>query len=235
ILSAIVFANSLPGSFVWDDEIQVVKNWRIRSFNYLPSAFTSAFWSFLGTEAESQSNFYRPVQTITYMVAYSLGGLSSAPYHALSLAYHVAASAFVYLICLELMFQPAIALAIAALFVTHPVHTEAVAWIAGIPDVACGAFYFGSVWLFLRYLKSRRASWLLGSCLMFFAALLAKEMAVTLPAFLLLLMFRDRARASTRETVVAGSSSRSLYWALSPFILVFGIYLLMRVAALGLL
>ena len=38
ILSAAVFANSLPGNFVWDDEIQVVKNWRIRSFENLPSA-----------------------------------------------------------------------------------------------------------------------------------------------------------------------------------------------------
>src|SRR5436309_85809 len=73
-LSLVAFANSLPGSFVWDDEIQVVKNWRIRSFGNLPSAFTSAFWSFLGTETESQTNFYRPVQTITYMLAYAVGG-----------------------------------------------------------------------------------------------------------------------------------------------------------------
>src|SRR6266850_1355618 len=246
-LSAVVFANSLPGSFVWDDEIQVVKNWRIRSFTYLPAAFTSAFWSFLGTEAESQSNFYRPVQTITYMAAYSLGGLSPAPYHALSLAYHVAASSLVYLICIELMFQPVIALAIAALFATHPVHTESVAWIAGIPDVACGAFYFGSVWLFLRYLKQHRAVWLFGSCVMFFAALLAKEMAVTLPVFLFLLMLMLRGRgtrAKARDyipgetstpTVVAGFSPRAFYWVLSPFVVVLGIYGVMRLTALGLL
>jgi len=30
VLSIVVFANSLPGNFVWDDEVQVVKNWRIR-------------------------------------------------------------------------------------------------------------------------------------------------------------------------------------------------------------
>src|SRR5881296_848078 len=105
-LSLVAFANSLPGSFVWDDEIQVVKNWRIRSFENLSSAFTSAFWSFLGTEAESQTNFYRPVQTMSYMLAYSIGRLSPAPYHALNLAYHIAASVFVYMICLELIFAP---------------------------------------------------------------------------------------------------------------------------------
>src|SRR5206468_8256940 len=101
-LSLVAFANSLPGSFVWDDEIQVVKNWRIRSFENLPSAFTSAFWSFLGTEAESQTNFYRPVQTITYMLAYAVGGLSPTAYHAFNIVYHAAAGVFVYLVCLEL-------------------------------------------------------------------------------------------------------------------------------------
>src|SRR5215467_9266892 len=115
-LSTLVFANSLPGAFVWDDEIQVVKNWRIRTLENVGSAFTTAFWSFLGNEAENQTNFYRPVQTVTYMLAYSIGGLSPTPYHAFSLLYHTAASAFVYLIGLELMLAPGIALAMAALF-----------------------------------------------------------------------------------------------------------------------
>ncbi|HYR89109.1 MAG TPA: tetratricopeptide repeat protein [Terriglobia bacterium] len=221
-----VFANSLSGSFVWDDEIQVVKNWRIRSFENLPSAFTSAFWSFLGTEAESQTNFYRPVQTITYTLAYSIGELSPVAYHVLNLAYHVLASLFVYLICIELMLAPPIALGIAALFAAHPVHTEAVAWIAGVPDVACGAFYFGAVWFFLKYLRERRAVLLGAACFMFFSALLAKEMAVTLPIFLLLLLImRDRSRIQVKANL----------WLVSPFFAVLGAYIVLRVSALGLL
>jgi len=202
-LSLVAFANSLPGSFVWDDEIQVVKNWRIRSFGNLPSAFTSAFWSFLGTETDSQTNFYRPVQTITYMLAYAVGGLSPAAYHTFNIIYHAAASVFVYLVCLELMFAAPLALGLAALFAVHPVHTEAVAWIAGVPDVACGAFYFGSVWLFLRYLRTRRPSWLLAACATFFAALLAKEMAVTLPVFLLLVLnLRERPNERLKQNLL---------------------------------
>ena len=212
-LSTLVFANSLPGAFVWDDEIQVVKNWRIRSLDNLPSAFTSAFWSFLVNEAENQTNFYRPIQTTTYMLAYSIGGLSPIPYHVFSLLYHTAASIFVYLIGLELGLGAAVALAIGALFAVHPIHTEAVAWIAGIPDVACGAFYFGSVWAFLR---NRR--WL--SCALFFGALLSKEMAVTLPFFLLLIAVLKPVK-----------SAKSV----APYFVVLGIYIIMRVFALGLL
>ncbi len=224
VLSIVVFANSLPGNFVWDDEVQVVKNWRIRGFENLPSAFTSSFWSFLGTEAESQTNFYRPVQTITYMLAYAIGGLSPAFYHVFNVAYHSAASLFVYLTCVELMFPAAIAFGIAVLFAVHPVHTEAVAWIAGVPDVACGAFYFCSVWMFLRYVRTGRAIWLGSACATFLAALLAKEMAITLPFFLFfLLTLRERRTGSIRATISM----------LAPLLGVVGFYLILRLSALG--
>ena len=245
VLSMAVFANAFAGNFVWDDEIQIVKNWRIRSLENLASAFTTAFWSFAGGESENQTNFYRPVQTITYMLAYSMGGLSPAPYHALSLVYHAAASVFVYLIGLELMFSPAVTFAIAALFAVHPVHTEAVAWIAGIPDVACGAFYFGTVFFFLRYLRTRRKAFLWISCIVYFAALLSKEMAVTLPVFLLLLASRfDKTGTLTRGTSIEASPYRarasrraalSQWESVLPLFGVLAVYLIMRVSALGLL
>src|SRR5215470_2729975 len=119
--STLVFANSIPGAFVWDDEIQIVKNWRIRNLDSLPSAFTTSFWSFLGKEAENQTNFYRPMQTVTYMGAYAIGGLSPVPYHLFSLLYHTTASVFVYLIGIELMLTPTAAFAIAGLFAVHPI------------------------------------------------------------------------------------------------------------------
>lgn len=223
-LCCIVFANSVSGSFVWDDEIQVVKNWRIRSLQNLPSAFTSAFWSFLGTEAESQSNFYRPVQTVTYMVAYSIGGLSPVAYHVISIGYHTAASLFVYLICLELMLAAPLALAVAALFAVHPVHTEAVAWIAGVPDVACGAFYFCSMWMFLRYLRTRSAKYVWMASAAFMAALLSKEMAITLPFVLLIICgIRGRPRPSITNSILL----------ISPFLAVVALYLGMRFFVLG--
>ena len=241
VLSALVFANTLPGNFVWDDEIQIVKNWRIRTLENIGSAFTTAFWSFLGTAAENQTNFYRPVQTVTYTLAYSIGGLSPVPYHAFSLLYHTTAGIFVYLIGIELMLNPAVALAIAALFAVHPIHTEAVAWIAGIPDVACGAFYFGAVWLFLK-----RRQWM--ACGMFFLALLSKEMAVTLPLFLLLIPLPVEEGGATagrppRGVRVRGLGKNRPHAAtvgarvkyVLPFSGVLAVYFVIRIYALGFL
>ncbi len=191
----------------------------------LPSAFSSSFWSFLGPSVQNQTNYYRPLQTVTYMVAYQLGGLSPGAYHWMSLLFHIAASLFVYLLCIELLHSPGTSLFAAALFAVHPIHTEAVAWIAGIPDVAAGAFYFAAFWAFLQYKKTRRPMWMGLTSLLFLAALLFKEMAVTLPICLFLVQWLHPEHRRS-----FGDSIRSL----APFGIVIALYLPARIHALGL-
>lgn len=223
-LCVVAYWNSLTGSFVWDDQIQILKNWRIRDLSNIASAFTSAFWSFLGPGIQNQTNYYRPVQTIIYMVSYAIGGLSPIPYHVLSLAFHAAAATGVYLLGRELIESENAALAAGALFAVHPVHTEAVAWIAGVADVACGAFFFFGVVAFVRYRKYSQTKWLWVSCGFYLAALLSKEMAVTLPVCIVLLQ-RFKFRLSWKESFASAA--------------LFGIPLLIyipsRIHALGLL
>src|SRR5688500_16813551 len=102
VLSFLTYSSALPGGLVWDDELQIVKNWQIRDVSYIPQAFSSAFWTFADPEAGSQTNFYRPVQTISYILAYQMGGLSPWPYHLINVLFHMLASVVVYLICVEL-------------------------------------------------------------------------------------------------------------------------------------
>src|SRR5262249_18320300 len=150
----VAYWNSLGGAFVWDDQIQILRNPTIRDLSNLPSAFTSAFWSFLGSGIQNQTNYYRPLQTVTYMLAYAAAGFSPTPFHAFNLVFHVLASIFVFLLAADLLGSDMQGMLVGALYAVHPVHTEAVAWIAGVPDVACGAFYFAAFWTFLRYRKT---------------------------------------------------------------------------------
>ncbi len=100
----LVFANSLTGGFVWDDEVQVVnvKNPRIRSVD-VGGAFGSGVWDFAVTE-ETRTNYYRHVQTLTYSVAYLLAGLAPWAYHLFSLLCHVVAVTVLFGILIELSF-----------------------------------------------------------------------------------------------------------------------------------
>lgn len=213
-----VYANALSGAFVWDDEIQVVKNPDIRSLSNLPKAFTSPAWSFANAGGANQSNFFRPLQTVAYTLSYAMGELSTTPYHVFNLLFHIAASVFVYLIAMELAIPAGAALLAAALFSVHPIHTEAVTWIAATPDVACGAFGFASIWAFLKSNQGEDRGWLIASAALFFAALLAKEMAIPLPAVLFLLMLRSGSRK----------------WAVFvPYVAAGVLYLALRIYALG--
>jgi protein O-mannosyl-transferase len=220
----IVYCNALNGGLIWDDETQIVKNQTIRSFGNIPTAFTSGFWSFYSNNPHLPVNFYRPLQTIAYIVAYALGGVSPVPYHALSIFFHILASVMIFLICLELEFAIRPAIIGGLLFAVHPIHTEAVAWIAAMPDVICGAFYASSLWAALRWANTKSRFWIVISANLFICALLAKEMAITLPIVaLLLLLFRKR-----------------LPWKLSavtsiaiPYGIAGAIYLLLRVLSLG--
>src|SRR5262245_28453462 len=107
VLSFVVYSNVLRGDFIWDDHIQVVRNTTIRSLDNIPRAFTSSLWSYVysNESADHDANFdryYRPVQTVLYILGYRLGGLSPFAYHVINVVLHSAASVLVYLLCIEL-------------------------------------------------------------------------------------------------------------------------------------
>jgi protein O-mannosyl-transferase len=223
VLAFLTYSNALRGGFVWDDELQIVKNWQIRGLSYIPSAFSSAFWTFADPEAGAHTNFYRPVQTLSYIAAFQIGGLAPWPFHLINILLHALASALVYLICVELQISPAAAAIGAAIFATHPVHTETVAWAAGTPDVSCAVFYFLSLLLWLRFMRTTQQKWRWMSAASFLVALFSKEMAVTLPAIVVLIMFNEGRVKSLKKTAVD----------VAPLLFAGVIYMSARLMALG--
>jgi tetratricopeptide (TPR) repeat protein len=84
----------------------------------------------------------------------------------------------------------------ASLFAVHPIHAEAVAWIAGRNDVFCATFLLTSLLLYLHFHHTGRRRFFALSMLAFFFALLTKEIAVGLillfPLFEFLATEKDR-------------------------------------------
>lgn len=209
--------------FLWDDTEQIVANSHIRSFAQVGAAFQEDFWAFYGPNVHG--HYYRPLQTVSYMIAYALGGLSPVPYHGLNILLHALASLAVVWVGWEMFRNGAVAFWGGLLFAVHPMHTESVAWVAGITDVGCGLFYCLSL---AAYLRSARKGWLWVwlSSFSFLMALLFKEMALSLPV---LAVAADLIRE--RGTERARWSSRFSRW--SPLALALAIYLGVRVHALG--
>jgi hypothetical protein len=225
---ALVYANALWNSFVFDDVQLVKENDAIRSIGSLPEILTGNLWGVLGRA----SNYYRPLPPLLYMVTYALFGLAPWAFHLLNIVLHAGASVLVFLIASRWprgagrdadTLVPALLAAL--VFAVHPLHTEAVTWIAGIMDVSCTFFALLSFYCAIR---APDAPLLAGSRMLslvaFFLATLCKEPALLLPALIFAWDYRSPGPASRSLAVAA---RRSL-----PYLAVAGLYLAMRALAL---
>jgi Tfp pilus assembly protein PilF len=209
--------------FVWDDNQQIVGNDRITSFAHAREAFGEPFWAFY--DPNLRGHYYRPLQTLSYMTGYALGGISPGTYHWLNIILHGLAALALLWLGWELTGSATIAFWSAMLFAAHPMHTESVAWCAGITDLGCGLFYFVALASYVRASRGgERWLWLSGAA--FLAALLFKETALTLPvmAVAYVWMLRDRSRPPSWY-------GRLLRWL--PLALALAVYLALRINALG--
>jgi tetratricopeptide (TPR) repeat protein len=217
------YIQSAGFDFVYDDNVQIVTNLRIRSFSNLGAAFRENFWAFNTTF----TNYYRPLQTLTYMIAYSMGGLEPGVYHWINIVLHLGATLLVFWIGWLLFQNGWVALWGGILFAVHPMHAESVAWIAGVTDVGCALFLFASLAAYLKFRATGRQKnlWLAVSLVSFLAALLFKETALTFPVALLILKLSDR-----RESAPPWKT-RIQWWCFYLAVLV--VYLILRIQALG--
>lgn len=228
LLSAAVYLNTLSNGFVYDDVWVVQKNSWIRSASFIPDILTSDVWNF---SSNSPSNYYRPAMYLTFMAVYHLSGLDPRAFHLVSLILNslVCAIAFVTTTKLLQQFRAGeghfllSAFAAALLFATHPIHTEAVAWIAAVPELTYSLFFLLSLYLYVLSKEGTRGSYLL-SIAAYFLALFCKEPALLLPIILFSYDYclgekLGDAKLRTRRYI--------------PYLAIGLIYLLVRVAALG--
>lgn len=186
LLTAAAYSNALRGDFVYDDELQIVQNDYIKHDRYFWLALTTDVWSFRTPEEGAQSNYWRPSFVAWLAINYRLFKLNTTGWHVLSVLAHLLVTLLAYQVLSKLRLRPEVAATVTWAFAAHPVHVQSVTWISGVPDVLMSGFLLGS---FLCYLGVReRQRWYLWACalLLYIAALLSKEVAVTFPAIIFL-------------------------------------------------
>jgi tetratricopeptide (TPR) repeat protein len=224
--AALPYLNTLRNGFVSDDETQVLHNPYIRNFHHLVRIFASPVASYVGVK---MANYYRPLMNVGYLLCYQVFGPHAFGFHLVNIVLHLAVVCAVFLVTKRMFQNRILALMAAVSFAIHPVHTEAVAWIAAIPEMELSIFYLLTFWFFLGVARpGGRFSYFaqLGMTGSFVLALLSKEPAVTLP--LLATVYEHFYRADREETRPAQKVRRyAVLWLLTVA------YLLFRVRILG--
>ncbi len=221
-----VWWNSLENGFVYDDLVTVEENLFIRDWSNLAKFFSADYYVL------SEEYSYRPLVTLTYFVDWALFRDDPRGYHLTSLVLHLLTGLAVYALAAKICSSRGTGFFAALVYLLHPAQTEAVCGISFREDILCALFFFLSLSMFIQ---SRRRDQGAGgaedgiadnagagfrpglyvlSLLFFVLALLAKEMAVSLPVVIaayLLVVRRCRPRELLRPAVAGFFAVAVLY------------------------
>jgi tetratricopeptide (TPR) repeat protein len=223
LLTLICYGNMVTNSFVYDDQQQILQNPYIKSWKFLPEIFSSTVWSFVGEVGAT--NYYRPLMTLSFLVLWTIFGPIPFGFHLFSLALQIAVVLMVFYAGRQLFKDWRVAWLAAILFAVHPVHTEAVDWIAAFPDLEMALFFLVTFYAYSRWSVFGWKRWALLIAL-FALALLSKEPALMLLPVVIAFEYLVRADAETLKPY--GKALR--YW---PFVVTAALYLSLRIALFG--
>ncbi|MDY6861354.1 MAG: hypothetical protein SV062_00015, partial [Thermodesulfobacteriota bacterium] len=187
IIGFAFYVNSFGNEFTnWDDSMCYAP--RVLSLSYVFSQLVP-------------SGTYQPFRELSYAVDYTLWSKNPFGYHLQNIFWYLLTGQIIYLF-LGLLFykknqnkKPWL-LAASLFFLLHPIHVEAVTWLAGRKFVLMGFFFFLSFYLFIAFLRTSsryKVIYYLFSIGTFLIALFSQPIAVVFPVCLLCydLLFRE--------------------------------------------
>ncbi len=149
-LSCLLYANTLTNELVFDDQRLIEEQTAIRHPWDFVATFGGRYWG----EIKKEDPLYRPLTIWSLALNYrvnrilSLPGEHPAGYRVANLLLHALASCALYRFLAQSGIAAGAGLAAALLFVTHPIHTEAVDAIANRSELL--ALGFGLTFLVLH-------------------------------------------------------------------------------------
>ncbi len=232
LIALLAYSNILTAYFLSDDFAQIGKVYE---------GDLSVTWG------RSHGGFFRPLFILSYFLDAQLWGLNPPGFHLTNVALHATNAFLVTAFAARLIRESArtknetrfVALAAGLIFLLHPSHTEAVAWISGRADLLATCFSLLALLAFEVFTRTRRITLLLLSFVAFTLALLSKEAAICLP--LVMLVFgiyaarknRDDVTDEQRVTDKPGATTKHVIIAASFFALLAVGYVALRSVLLG--
>jgi tetratricopeptide (TPR) repeat protein len=190
VFIAILYFNSLGNQFTnWDDGM-IYQNSSIRNLNWegIKKIFTL-----------EKGNTFQPIRVLSYAIDYHFWKLNPLGYHLTSIFFYFLTCMMVFLTLRQLSgnlrdratpdSHQRVAFFGTLLFAAHPVHVEAVTWLAARKEVLQGFFFFLAFYLYLRGREEGAKRKVLYFSSVIFSILLAtlsKPSAVVFPGVILL-------------------------------------------------
>src|SRR5215471_16936018 len=192
LLVLCIYSNTFEAPFVLDDDMNILNNHPIRMTTLTIEGVRKAIFN--------SYNAQRPLAIISFALNYYFNGYNVAGYHIVNILIHIIDGIFLYIFFKTTLHLPLlhfkdttpewIAGFTVLIWLVHPLHTQSVTYIVQRMNSLAAMFYILAM---LLYAKARlsvasRQQWVLfARCILAgILALGSKEIALTLPFFLLL-------------------------------------------------
>jgi tetratricopeptide (TPR) repeat protein len=192
-----VYATAPSFNFIGFDDREILKQhyFIIGDLSKIKVAFTTD--AFLGTNG----SFYRPLQTVSFMLDALVGGPKPFIYHFTNLVLYIVGSLCVFWLLLTLGYQRLLSLLLALAFSLHPLFVPMVAWLPTRGDLLLTIFVIVSFILFIKSFRTNRPALVAWHGLTFFLALLSKETAVAVPPLCLFYYYLEFRKTPARKLI----------------------------------
>lgn len=176
-----VYSNSLAGEFVWDDQILIEDNIYLKNFCNTSKVFSDVGY----LDVDKGYSYYRPLQILSYMADYSLWKFNVFGYHLTNIILHILTSIVLYWFILVIFKNKLTAFFTSILFVIHPIHTEAVAYISGRADSMGLMFMLLAFIFYIKYKSNNSKFTHISMLLSYLLSLCSRESTLIFPILIL--------------------------------------------------
>ncbi len=181
-----VYAASLAGGFVWDDDTHLLDN-----PVFEPGGLLAVWFS------PPQVINYWPVTFTSYWFEHALWGFDPLGYRIVNVLLHAGSSVLLWRVLARL--RVPLPWLCALVFAVHPVNVESVAWVAQRKNLLSLLFFLGATWAYLRFEAQQRTGLYGVALASHLLAMLSKGAAAPFPAVVLLLAWWQRGTITRQD------------------------------------
>jgi len=157
----------------FDDDIILENAKQIKGIGNYEEAFKrDAFLKY------GSGDFYRPLQSLSYLLDSTIGDNSNFVYHLSNLIYHIIFCLILFILLLKLKIDRYIAFGFSLLYSIHPFFVHTVVWIPSRGDILLAIFAVVSLIFYINFLEKRNYLYLVLNVVAFLFAIFSKETAL---------------------------------------------------------
>ncbi len=185
----LIYANTLGHDYALDDFSAIKENYVTKKgFEGIPTIWKEhyrfGYWN-------SKASLYRPLTLTVFAIIWQISPDNTTLYHLVNILFFAGTGMLIFFTLRRLLPKQnqLLPLAIALLYVAHPIHVEVVANIKALDDILAFFFCLLAVNLLWRHLDAKGVKWLILAVFTFGLALFSKEGSITFLAIFPLLLY----------------------------------------------